>query len=58
MPRGFRYGFDYTQVFAAYVFRYHRLAPELHPGKAYDVLLWVSIVAIVGVGVRSVAGLL
>ena len=45
-------------VFAAYVFRYHRLAPELHPGKAYDVLLWVSIVAIVGVGVRSVAGLL
>jgi len=45
-------------VFAAYVFRYHRLAPELQPGKAYDVLLWVSIVAIVGVGVRSAAALL
>ena len=45
-------------VFAAYVFRYHRLAPELHPGKLYDVFFWLSIVAIVGVGLRSIAGLL
>ena len=40
-------------VFAAQHFRYRRLASELRPSKAYDVLLWVSIGAIVGVGVKA-----
>jgi hypothetical protein len=40
-------------VLAAYQFRYRRLAPELRPSRAYDVLLWVSIAAILGVGVKA-----
>lgn len=40
-------------VFAAQHFRYNRLAPELRPSKLYDALLWLSIAAIVGVGVKS-----
>ncbi len=42
-------------VFAAQHFRYRRLAPELKPSRLYDVLLWVSIAAIVGVGVKAVS---
>ena len=41
-------------AFAAYQFRYRRLAPELRPSRLYDVLLWVSIAAILGVGVKAV----
>ncbi|TWU56796.1 hypothetical protein Poly51_27130 [Rubripirellula tenax] len=45
-------------VFAAYTFRYHRLPPELRPGRAYDVLLWASFVAIAFVGVLAVVKVL
>ncbi len=41
-------------VYAAQHFRYKRLAPELKPSRAYDVLLWISIVSIVLVGIRAV----
>lgn len=41
-------------AFAAYQFRYRRLAPELRPSRIYDLLLWVSIAAILGVGVKAV----
>lgn len=41
-------------VFAAQHFRYRRLARELRPTRAYDLLLWASIVAIAGVGVHAV----
>ena len=41
-------------VYAAYVFRYKRLDKNLQPGRLYDLMLWISFVAIVGVGVRSV----
>ena len=43
-------------AFAAQHFRYRRLAPALRPSRIYDVLLWLSIAAIVGVGLRAVAG--
>lgn len=43
-------------VYAAQHFRYRRLAPSLHPSRLYDVLLWASILAIFGVGVRSLVG--
>lgn len=38
---------------AAFQFRYRRLPTELHPPRMYDILLWLSIVAIVGVGLRA-----
>ena len=41
-------------AYAAQHFRYRRLAPELHPSRVYDVMLWLSIAAIVAVGVRAV----
>ena len=41
-------------VYAAQHFRYQRLAPELRPSPMYDVLLWVSITAILGVGLKAV----
>jgi len=41
-------------AFAAYQFRYRRLAPELRPSRLYDALLWVSIAAILGVGIKAV----
>ncbi len=40
-------------VFAAYHFRYQRLAPSLYPRRVYDVLLWASALSILGVGIRS-----
>lgn len=43
-------------VFAAHQFRYRRLPAELRPSKFYDVMLWASIVAIVGVGIKAVVG--
>lgn len=42
-------------VFAAYRFRYYRLPEALRPGRFYDICLWISILAILGVGVYSVA---
>ena len=44
-------------VVAAYEFRYHRLDPRLRPGRFYDILLWLSFAAIVGVGVKVVVEL-
>ena len=41
-------------VFAAQHFRYGRLAPELRPSRLYDVLLWLSIAAILAVGLKAV----
>ncbi len=40
-------------IFAAFIFRYRRLSKDLHPGILYDVLLWISFLAIGGVGVRT-----
>lgn len=42
-------------VFAALVFRYRRLSAELRPSRFYDALLWVSCLAIAGMGIRAVA---
>ena len=44
-------------VFAGYHFRYRRLDPRLHPGRFYDLMLWLSFLAIAGVGVKTVANL-
>jgi hypothetical protein len=44
-------------VYAAYVFRYKRLDKNLRPGRLYDLLLWISFIAIIGVGIRSVVTL-
>ena len=40
-------------AFAAQHFRYRRLPADLRPSRLYDILLWVSILAIAGVGVRA-----
>jgi manganese transport protein len=45
-------------VIAAIVFRYRRLARALYPGRVYDVLLWISVLAILGVGVKSALSLI
>ncbi len=37
-------------VYAALYFRYCRLPQSLHPGRVYDVALWISAVAIVLIG--------
>jgi len=42
-------------VYAAYIFRYQRLDKDLRPGRLYDLMLWISFIAIIGVGVRSAA---
>ena len=41
-------------VFAAQHFRYRRLDTRLRPSRLYDALLWLSILAIVGVGVKAI----
>jgi hypothetical protein len=38
-------------VYAAYKFRYRSLPKELRPSRFYDVLLWISFLAITAVGV-------
>ena len=43
-------------VFAAHQFRYKRLARDLRPSRIYDMLLWASIAAILGVGIKALAG--
>ena len=40
-------------VFAAIIMRYKWLPQELRPSRAFDLALWLSIVAIVGAGVFS-----
>ena len=44
-------------VYAAYVFRYRRLPPELRPTRLYDGLLWISFVSISAVGVLAIVKL-
>jgi hypothetical protein len=44
-------------VYAAFLFRYRRLPPELRPSWAYDACLWISFVSITAVGVLAIAGL-
>jgi hypothetical protein len=44
-------------VYAAYIFRYRRLPPELRPGWMYDCLLWTSFISISAVGVLAIAKL-
>jgi ribose/xylose/arabinose/galactoside ABC-type transport system permease subunit len=41
-------------VYAAYTFRYRRLPSQLQPGRLYDLLLWISFVAITAFGVLAV----
>ena len=41
-------------AFAAYHFRYRRLVPELKPSRIYDTFLWVSIAAILAVGLKAI----
>ena len=43
-------------VFAAHQFRYKRLARDLRPSRSYDILLWASIAAILGVGIKALVG--
>ena len=45
-------------VYAAYRFRYYRLPNSLRPTRFYDLCLWLSILAILGVGVYSVVKIL
>ncbi|MDF9796448.1 manganese transport protein [Catalinimonas alkaloidigena] len=40
-------------VYAAIVFRYRRLDKALHPGIVYDIFLWISMLSILAVGVKS-----
>jgi Mn2+/Fe2+ NRAMP family transporter len=44
-------------AYAAYTFRYHRLPTQLRPSLMYDVVLWLSFVAIVAVGVLALVKL-
>jgi len=44
-------------VFAAFVFRYQRLDRRLRPNVVYDVLLWLSFLAMAGVALKAVANL-
>lgn len=43
-------------VFAAHHFRYQRLPHSLRPSRVYDIMLWASIAAILGVGLKTVIG--
>lgn len=45
-------------VFAAFRFRYFRLPASLNPGKIYDLFFWISSLAILGVGIYSIATVL
>lgn len=48
----------FVVVFSVIHFRYRRTHPSFVPGLGYDLILWVSILAIVGVGIYGVAKLL
>lgn len=45
-------------VYVAYRFRYYRLPTSLTPTRFYDLCLWMSIIAILGVGVYSIVKIL
>lgn len=42
-------------VYAVYHFRYKRLHPDFKPRLSYDILLWISILAIIGVGIYGLS---
>jgi Mn2+/Fe2+ NRAMP family transporter len=42
-------------VYASYHFRYRRLHPDFKPRLSYDILLWISILAIFGVGIYGLS---
>ena len=44
-------------AFAALLFRYSWLKPELKPGKLYDFFLWISVLTILGLVVYTLFGL-
>jgi Mn2+/Fe2+ NRAMP family transporter len=48
----------FAVVFAAYVFRYRRLDTRLRPGRFYDLMLWLSFAAVMGVAIKAVANVL
>lgn len=41
-------------IFAVIHFRYVRMPPDFKPGKGYDLLLWLSIISILGVAVLGI----
>jgi len=41
-------------VFAVIQFRYIRLNPHFKPGFLYDLVLWISILSILGVGALGI----
>ena len=44
-------------VYATLVFRYNWLKPEIKPRRVYDIFLWLSILAISGVGIYTLFNL-
>lgn len=40
-------------VYAALIMRYRWLAPELRPSKTFDIILWISSIAIAGAGIYT-----
>lgn len=45
-------------AYAAWEFRYRRADPRLRPSRFYDVMLWLSFLAVVGVAIRGLASVL
>ena len=45
-------------VFAVIQFRYVRLHPHFKPGISYDIVLWLSILSILGVGALGIIKLM
>jgi hypothetical protein len=41
-------------VFAVIQFRYKRIHPNFKPGILYDLILWISILSILGVGALGI----
>ena len=42
-------------IYAVLHFRYRRLSKEFVPGLAYDLVLWISILSILGVATLGIA---
>ena len=45
-------------LYATFIFRYRWLKENIKPGIFYDLFLWLSIIAVTGVGVYSIYGLI
>jgi len=45
-------------LYATIIFRYRWLTPAIRPGMAYDLFLWISLVAIAGVGIYTIYSLI